>query len=76
MFSTAVSCFAGGKGDKKKETKLGLSASKKDDFGNWYSEAVIESEMISYYDVSGGGTILLTGKFAIVLLCMSKSGGS
>lgn len=52
--SRAVTCFAGGKGgEKKKETKLGLSASKKDDFGEWYSEAVIQSEMISYYDVSG-----------------------
>ena len=51
-------CFvAGGKGDKKKETKLGLKASKADDFGAWYSEAVIESEMISYYDVSGARTI-------------------
>ncbi|CAL8472084.1 g11626 [Coccomyxa elongata] len=54
----------GGKGDKKKETKLGLSASKKDDFGNWYSEAVIESEMISYYDVSGC-YILRPNSFAI-----------
>ena len=43
-------CFAG---EKKKETKLGLSSSKAEDFGNWYSEVVVESEMISYYDVSG-----------------------
>ena len=65
--STAVTCFAGGKGGKKKETKLGLSASRKDDFGNWYSEAVIESEMISYYDVSGEDAILLMRGVAIML---------
>ena len=43
----------GAGGEKKKETKLGLSAKKGEDFGNWYSEVVVESEMISYYDVSG-----------------------
>ena len=37
----------------KKETKLGLSAKKWDDFGSWYSEVVVEGELISYYDVSG-----------------------
>ncbi|KAL4441883.1 hypothetical protein ABPG77_003799 [Micractinium sp. CCAP 211/92] len=43
-----------GNGDKKKkETKLGLTASKETDFGDWYSQVVVESEMISYYDVSG-----------------------
>ena len=40
-------------GGKKKETKLGLTASKDGDFGEWYSQVVVESEMISYYDVSG-----------------------
>ena len=39
--------------DTKKETKLGLSAKKAVDFGEWYSQVVVESEMISYYDVSG-----------------------
>ena len=34
-------------------TKLGLSAKKDEDFGEWYSQVVVESEMISYYDVSG-----------------------
>ncbi|KAK9805160.1 hypothetical protein WJX72_002679 [[Myrmecia] bisecta] len=43
----------GGKAEKKKETKLGLAHSKATDFGDWYSEVVVESEMISYYDVSG-----------------------
>ncbi|KAL3156197.1 hypothetical protein ABBQ32_012481 [Trebouxia sp. C0010 RCD-2024] len=42
-----------GDGKKKKETKLGLNHSKKTHFGDWYSEVVVESEMISYYDVSG-----------------------
>ena len=44
----------GGGKDKKKETKLGLAHRKADEFGEWYSEVVVESEMISYYDVSGG----------------------
>lgn len=42
-----------GDGKRKKETKLGLTHSKHKDFGEWYSEVVVESEMISYYDVSG-----------------------
>ena len=37
----------------EKETKLGLSAKKDEDFGDWYSQVVVESEMISYYDISG-----------------------
>ena len=32
---------------------LGLAHTKAADFGDWYSEVVVESEMISYYDVSG-----------------------
>ena len=58
---TSISCRAGsadggggGGKDKKKETKLGLAHRKADEFGEWYSEVVVESEMISYYDVSGG----------------------
>lgn len=40
-------------GTGKGVTKLGLSAKKDEDFGEWYSQVVVESEMISYYDVSG-----------------------
>lgn len=44
----------GGSGkDLKKETQLGLSTKKGDDFPRWYSELVVSSELISYYDVSG-----------------------
>ena len=50
-----------GAGEKKKETKLGLSTKKSEDFGSWYSEVVVESEMISYYDVSGAAACLLAG---------------
>lgn len=32
---------------------LGLKNSKKDNFGEWYSELVVAAELISYYDVSG-----------------------
>ncbi|MEW5303570.1 MAG: hypothetical protein WDW36_006249 [Sanguina aurantia] len=35
------------------KSKLGLSNSKATDFGAWYSELVVSSELISYYDVSG-----------------------
>ena len=45
--------YDAGDGKKKKETKLGLAHTKEADFGDWYSEVVVESEMISYYDVSG-----------------------
>ncbi|CAM6128888.1 unnamed protein product [Calypogeia fissa] len=37
----------------KKETMLGLSAKKDDNFSAWYSQVVTSSEMIEYYDVSG-----------------------
>jgi hypothetical protein len=37
----------------KKETLLGLSTKKGGDFSKWYSELVVSSELISYYDVSG-----------------------
>ena len=43
----------GGKDGKRKETQLGLSTPKGDDFSKWYSEVVVASELISYYDVSG-----------------------
>lgn len=48
--------FSSGKDTKKeikKETKLGLKAKKSDNFGDWYSQVVVESGMIEYYDVSG-----------------------
>ena len=40
-------------GTGKGVTKLGLRAKKDDDFGEWYAQVVVESEMISYYDISG-----------------------
>lgn len=51
-----TSCSGGG---KKKETKLGLAHSKADDFGGWYSEVCTESELISYYAVSGKSQLSL-----------------
>ncbi|KAL1557610.1 proline--tRNA ligase [Salvia divinorum] len=47
---------SGAKGKKKevkKETGLGLSHKKDDNFGEWYSEVVVNGEMIEYYDISG-----------------------
>ncbi|KAF6262604.1 hypothetical protein COO60DRAFT_1494915 [Scenedesmus sp. NREL 46B-D3] len=43
----------GGGKELKKETQLGMSTKKADDFSKWYSELVVASELISYYDVSG-----------------------
>lgn len=36
-----------------KQTKLGVSAKKEENFADWYSEVITRSEMIEYYDVSG-----------------------
>lgn len=51
---------------KKKETKLGLAHSKQTSFGDWYSEVVVESEMISYYDVSGKSPLTSLGNMLLV----------
>jgi len=37
----------------KKETGLGLTNKKAENFGEWYSEVVVNGEMIEYYDISG-----------------------
>jgi prolyl-tRNA synthetase len=37
----------------KKDTQLGLSAKKEEDFANWYTQAITLSEMIDYSDISG-----------------------
>lgn len=37
----------------KKQTKLGIGSKKEDNFADWYTEVIIRSEMIEYYDVSG-----------------------
>nr|CCC94320.1 putative prolyl-tRNA synthetase [Trypanosoma congolense IL3000] len=41
------------KGDVKGETKLGIRASRSENFSHWYVEAITKAEMIEYYDVSG-----------------------
>lgn len=44
-----------GEGGKKgaKKTGLALTATKEGDFADWYTQAIVMSEMIEYYDVSG-----------------------
>ncbi|KAF5189430.1 Proline--trna ligase [Thalictrum thalictroides] len=46
-----------GDGKKKKEEKnekhLGLTNKKDDNFGEWYSEVVVATEMLEYNDISG-----------------------
>lgn len=37
----------------KKETSLGISAKKEEDFANWYTQTITYSEMIDYSDISG-----------------------
>ncbi|XP_022733225.1 proline--tRNA ligase, cytoplasmic-like isoform X5 [Durio zibethinus] len=46
-------CSGGKKKEVKKETGLGLSFTKDENFGEWYSEVVVNGEMIEYYDISG-----------------------
>ncbi|KAJ0112039.1 hypothetical protein Patl1_00778 [Pistacia atlantica] len=43
----------GKKKEVKKETGLGLSHKKDENFGEWYSEVIVNGEMIEYYDISG-----------------------
>lgn len=38
---------------KKGANRDGMEASKEDDFGSWYSQLVVKSELIEFYDISG-----------------------
>jgi len=53
IFKIGWLCLPGKAGEKKKDSKEGMSLSKADDFGAWYQELVVKAELISYYDVSG-----------------------
>lgn len=50
--------------DGKKQTRLGLEATKEDNLPDWYSQVITKAELIEYYDVSGC-YILRPGAFAI-----------
>lgn len=41
------------KGGKKGETLLAMKWKKEENFAMWYSDVIVLSEMISYYDISG-----------------------
>ncbi|CAH8618148.1 unnamed protein product [Schistosoma haematobium] len=41
------------KSGTKKQSKLAIEASKETDFSDWYSELIIKSELLDYYDISG-----------------------
>ncbi|CAM9634664.1 unnamed protein product, partial [Discosporangium mesarthrocarpum] len=43
----------GSKANMKKETLLAITASKFDNFPEWYQQVITLSEMIDYYDISG-----------------------
>lgn len=51
-------------GEDQPRTGLALQASKKNDFGEWYSTLITKAELIAYYEVSGC-YILLPGSYAI-----------
>ncbi|KAK4836931.1 hypothetical protein QYF36_001439 [Acer negundo] len=51
--SEGISSYGRRKKVVGKETRLGLSHGKDEDFGKWYSEVFVNSEMIGYYDISG-----------------------
>ncbi|KAM0954599.1 putative proline--tRNA ligase [Dioscorea sansibarensis] len=53
MSSTKANNSKGRKKEVKKETGLGLTYKKDENFGEWYSEVVVSGEMIEYYDISG-----------------------
>ncbi|XP_044264891.1 bifunctional glutamate/proline--tRNA ligase [Tribolium madens] len=40
-------------GGLKKQTRLGLEATKEENLSDWYSQVITKGEMIEYYDVSG-----------------------
>ncbi|XP_023034416.1 bifunctional glutamate/proline--tRNA ligase isoform X2 [Drosophila willistoni] len=40
-------------GGPKKQTRLGLEATKEENLPDWYSQVITKGEMIEYYDVSG-----------------------
>nr|XP_036673239.1 bifunctional glutamate/proline--tRNA ligase [Drosophila suzukii] len=40
-------------GGVKKQTRLGLEATKEDNLPDWYSQVITKGELIEYYDVSG-----------------------
>uniref|UniRef100_A0A1A9WPS7 Bifunctional glutamate/proline--tRNA ligase n=1 Tax=Glossina brevipalpis TaxID=37001 RepID=A0A1A9WPS7_9MUSC len=40
-------------GTLKKQTRLGLEATKEDNLPEWYSQVITKGELIEYYDVSG-----------------------
>lgn len=39
--------------DKAKEHELSISCKKGDNFSKWYTEVIVKSDMIDYYDISG-----------------------
>lgn len=43
----------GKKANKKGETLLALQCTKSENFAQWYTDVIVLSEMISYYDISG-----------------------
>ena len=40
-------------GGAVKQTKLGMEAKKEDNLADWYSQIIVKSELLEYYDVSG-----------------------
>ena len=51
--ASTVSTASSKKSNKKGETLLALQWKKLENFASWYSDVIVLSEMISYYDISG-----------------------
>lgn len=43
----------GDKEETKKEHELSILFKKGDNFSKWYTEVIVKSDMIDYYDISG-----------------------
>ncbi|EJD75277.1 prolyl-tRNA synthetase [Loa loa] len=42
-----------GRGDVRKQTKLGIEVTKDENYCEWYVQVITKAEMIEYYDISG-----------------------
>ncbi|VDO46142.1 unnamed protein product [Brugia timori] len=52
-FHIATTSSMKGRGDVKKQTKLGIEVTKDENYCEWYVQVITKAEMIEYYDISG-----------------------
>ena len=56
----------------KKETQLGMSATKEGNFADWYTEVITKSEMIDYSDISGYYLFILRLEILVTIIIISQ----